>query len=392
VRGFRAGFTARNPLILVVAGLLLVPALLGVEHYFVSGAWSDVPLKFWLRKPTDSFTYVSWTVGRTKLQRPPGAGVYLTGGSSAREALVSGRALAAEIEARGGPRVTALDLGFINQNFAETLAIADNLPARGSWLLVGVNLGRFTAFPAVNERQVVGRDLLLKSAFLRRYVADTTGRHRYSFTILPGIFSYLTDKLRGDGGRALRGSLAGRTYRQHQYTAAGNHSAKQKRRMVRLWLTSRYPVFRRNLDYNLAMLEQVLLLCRQRGVHAVLVELPLNRDIVGDRFEKAIVQYRVPLMAMADEHAVPYVDVNAAAAVPDEDFHDLSHLVEPGRVLWQRQLAEALVPLLRGEETARAAAGPAGPARAASGAAGPARAAAGAAGPARAAAAEVAAR
>ncbi len=347
MKGFRAGLTNRNPLVLVVAGLLLVPALLGFEYYFTSGAWSEVPLTYWLRKPTDSFTYVSWTVGRTKLQRPPGAGVYLTGGSSAREALVSGPALAADVEGLGGPRVTVMDLGFINQNFAETLAIADNVPARGSWLLIGVNLGRFTASPGVNERQVVGRDLLLKSAFLQRYVADTYGRYRYSFTILPGIFSYLTDKLKGDGRRALRGDLAARTYRQHHYTAAKNHSVKQKRRMVDVWLDSRYPVFERNLPYNLDMLEQILVRCRQRGVHAALVELPLNRDIVGTRFQKAIVQYRLPVMALADEYDVAYVDVNEAASVPNEDFHDLSHLVEPGRVRWQRQLAKALVPLLR---------------------------------------------
>ncbi len=356
MRGFKAGFTNRNPLVLIAAGLLLVPALLAFEHYFVSGAWSDVPLKYWLRKPTDSFTYVSWTVGHTKLRRPPGAGVYLTGGSSAREALVSGPALAADVEALGGPSVTAVDLGFINQNFAETLAIADNVPADGSWVLIGVNLGRFTAYPQVNERQVVGRDLLLKSVFLRRYVAGTYGRYRYSYTILPGIFSYLTDRLKGNTGRP----AAGVAYRQHQYTVAGNRSAKQKERMVRVWLAKRYPIFERNLDYNLGMLEQVLLRCRQRGVHAVLVELPLNRDVVGTRFEKAIVQYKVPVMALAAEYDVPYVDVNEAAAVPDGDFHDLSHLVEPGRVLWQRQLAKALVPILEREGADGAGAGTSG--------------------------------
>ena len=346
MRGFKAGFRNRHPLVLVVAGLLLVPALLGFQYYFTGGAWSDVPLKYWLRNPTDSFTYVSWTVGHTKLQAPTTPALYLTGGSSAREALVSGTGLAADVRALGGPRVSAFDLGFINQNFAETLAIADNVPAEGSWLLVGVNLGRFTAYPAVNERQVVGRDLLLKSAFLQRYVADTSGHYRYSFTILPGIFSYLTSYAKKDGTKLLEGRPQTSEYRQHVYTLAKNHSDGQKRRMVKTWLADRYPVFRRNLKYNLAMLEQVLVRCRERGVHAVIVELPLNRDVVGKRFGKAVVLYRVPAMALAAEYDVPYVDVNAAAAVPNGDFHDLSHLVEPGRVLWQRQLARALVPLL----------------------------------------------
>lgn len=346
MRGFRAGFRNRSPLVLVVAGLLMVPALLGLEYAFTSGAWSRVPLEYWLRGPTDSFTYVSWTVGRTKVQPPATAGLYVTGGSSAREALVSGPALAADVLAAGGPRVAVWDFGFINQNFAETLAIADNVPAAGSWVLIGVNLGRFTAFPAENERQVVGRDLLLKSSFLQQYVSTTYGRHTASRTILPGIFSYFASYAEKNGSRLARGRPPARAYRQHQYTLAKNHSDAQKERMVKVWLAERLPVFRRNLAYNLAMLEQILILCRQRGVHAVIVELPLNRDVVGSRFDEAIAAYRVPAEAMAVEYDVPYVDVNAAAAVPNEAFHDLSHLVEPGRVLWQRRLAEALAPLL----------------------------------------------
>lgn len=346
MRGFKAGFRNRNPLVLVVAAALLVPALLGFEYFFTSGAWSTVPLKYWLRNPTDSFTYVSWTVGSTK-RHPPGVpGVYLTGGSSAREAIVSGPSLDAEIHRLGGPRVMAWDFGFINQNLAETLAVADNVPAASSWVLVGVNLGRFTSFPATNERQVVGRDLLLKSAFLQRYVASTYGRYTHSYTILPGIFSYLASYAKKDGRRVLSGHLPAGAYNQHQYTQSGNHTAGQKERMVGTWLATRYPIYERNLRYNLAMLEQILVRCRERGVHAVIVELPLNRQVVRNRFDAAIAEYRVPTRVLAARYGVPYLDFNAAAAIPSADFHDLSHLVEPGRVIWQRQLAKALVPLL----------------------------------------------
>jgi hypothetical protein len=346
VKGFGAGFRNRNPLVLLVAAVLLVPALLGFEYLFTSGAWSVVPLKYCLRNTADSFTYVSWTVGHNKRRPPTVPAVYLTGGSAAREAIVSGPGLAAEVRRRGGPRIVAWDLASINQNFAETLAVADNVPDSPAWVLVGVNLGRFTAFPAENEQQVVGRDLLLKSSFLQKYVASAYGDYAHSYTILPGIFSYLTSYLKKDGSALLAGRLTAREYKQHHYTLSGIHTPGQKERMVATWNAARYPVFHRNVAYNLAMLEQLVARCEQRGVRAVIVELPLNEQVVKGRFDKAIAEYRLPVQALAREHGVPYLDFNAGLNIPSADFHDLSHLVEPGRVLWQKRLAEELVTLL----------------------------------------------
>jgi len=346
VKGFGAGFRNRNPLVLLVAAALLVPALLGFEYLFTSGAWSVVPLKYCLRNTGDSFTYVSWTVGYNKRRPPRMPAVYLTGGSAAREAIVSGPSLAAEVRRSGGPRIAAWDLAGINQNFAETLAVADNVPDSPAWVLIGVNLGRFTAFPAQNEQQVIGRDLVLKSSFLRKYVSRAYGRYTYSYTILPGIFSYLTSYLKKDGPALLEARPAAREYRQHHYTLSGIHTPGQKERMVTKWNAARYPVFRRNLAYNLAMLEQLVARCEQRGVRAVIVELPLNEDVVKGRFDEAIAQYREPVQALARERGVPYLDFNRELAIPSADFYDLSHLVEPGRVLWQKRLAEELVALL----------------------------------------------
>jgi hypothetical protein len=346
VKGFGAGFRNRNPLVLLIAAALLVPALLGLEYLFTSGAWSVVPLKYCLRNTGDSFTYISWTVGHNKRRPPQMPAVYLTGGSAAREAIVSGPSLAAEVRRDGGPRVAAWDLACINQNFAETLAVADNVPDSPAWVLIGVNLGRFTSFPAQNEQQVIGRDLVLKSSFLQQYVSRVYGRYTYSYTILPGIFSYLTSYLKKDGSALLAAKPAARVYIQHQYTLSGIHTPGQKERMVAKWNADRYPVFHRNLAYNLAMLEQLVARCEQRGVHAVIVELPLNEDVVKGRFDKALAEYRVPVQALARERGVPYVDFNHDVAIPSADFHDLSHLVEPGRVLWQKRLAEELVALL----------------------------------------------
>jgi hypothetical protein len=165
---FRRGFRNRSPLVLVAAAILLVPALLGFQWLFTSGAWTVLPLDVALRNPEDSFTYISWMVGRARQDRPDAPGLYLLGGSSARESIVSGDALAAEIADLGGPRVAAFDLGSINQNFAQSLAVADSAPDTPAWLLVGVNLGRFTATEEQNAAQAEGREFLLDSGAAAR--------------------------------------------------------------------------------------------------------------------------------------------------------------------------------------------------------------------------------
>ena len=49
---------------------------------------------------------------------------------------------------------------------------------------------------------------------------------------------------------------------------------------------------------------------------------------------------------MARRYGAPYLDFNADIAIPSSEFHDLSHLVAPGRVTWQRRLAAELTRLL----------------------------------------------
>ena len=344
--GFQAGLRARSPLVLVAAALVLGLVLLGTESYFSTGAWTAVPMKYWMRKASDDYTYVSWTVGANKQHHQKTPAIYFLGGSTAREAITSGDSLSADITSLGGPQTAAWDLGSPNQNFAQSLAVADNVPNSPAWILIGINLGRFTPDRSASMKQVVGREFLLKSAFLREYVAREYGAYKYSRTILPGIFSYLVSYLQEHGAEPLKGSVPTRQYGQHHYSLKYIHSPAQKETMVKIWNKRRYRMFRRNLSFNLAMLEQLLIRCRERGLHPVLVELPNNRDLIGPRFDYAVAQYQEPTQAMAVKYDVPYVDFNQELQLKSADFHDLSHLVEPGRVIWQRRLAQELVRLM----------------------------------------------
>ncbi|NLE21774.1 MAG: hypothetical protein GX624_03175 [Actinobacteria bacterium] len=348
---FGRGFRNRHPLVLIAAAFLLVPALLGFEWLFTSGAWTVVPLDTALRNPEDSFTYVSWQVGRARQDKPDMPGLYLVGGSSARESIVSGDALAAEIEGLGGPRVAVYNLGSINQNFAESLSVLESAPDTPAWLLLGVNLGRFTATREENAEQGQGREFLLKSDAVRSFVSSRWGLEKYQFTILPGIWAYVTDWMRKHGGSLLDGRTPSTEYELHRYSEKTRRSDGHKRRLVKRWNTSRKPVFERNRVANLQMLEELLRKVRERGVNVVLLELPLNKEIVKDAFVSSQRKYKIPVAKLADEYGYPYIDLNETVDIPSRDFQDLSHLIAPGRVIWQHALARELVPLLNAAES-----------------------------------------
>jgi len=345
---FRRGFRTSSPFVLLAAAMLLLPALLGFQWLFTSGTWTVVPLDRALRNPQDSFIYVSWMVGRARREPPDTPGLYLLGGSSARESIVDGDALAAEIAALGGPRVAAYDLGSMNQSFAESLAVVDSVPDTPAWLLIGVNLGRFTATREHNAEQAEGREFLLRSAAVREFAASEWGLATSQFTILPGIWSYITDWTREHGRSALEGQPPSTQYQLHRYSEQTQRSDRQKERMVTVWNTKRRPVFEENLRDNLQLLEALLQRAGERGVRVVLLELPLNEEIVRGRFDASQQQYRRPVSRLARRYDVPYVDLNADVAIPSADFQDLSHLIAPGRMIWQRALAKELVRLMDG--------------------------------------------
>lgn len=343
---FRRGLRNRNPLVLVAALALLVPALLGIQGWFTSGAWSAVPVHRWVRTPTDDYMVVSWMVGRLKQHPPETPLVVLLGGSSGREAIVSGPSLAGEIEADGGPRVTARNLSSRMQRYAQSWAIVDNLPDTPTTVLVGVNLGRFTTSPKSNYNQVIGRELLLKSDSLRRWVNEYAGQHEHSYTILPGIFSALSSYLKQRENDLLyKGRLHPKPYRPHPFDERETLSDEEKQELVEKWLTRYYPAFRKVHEFDAAMLDGLIAQGQRRGLDMVIVELPWNREAVGDAFDEAMATYRAATRAIAEKHDVPYVDFNEEAGIPSDLFLDLSHLRPEGRAIWQSELARRLTAL-----------------------------------------------
>jgi len=226
--------------------------------------------------------------------------VYLLGGSSARECITGNASWAAQVKKLGGPQVRACDLGASNEGFDQDMVLVRAMPKGPTLVLIGVSVGRYTGEP--------GEDV---------NPAD------------PGLTVDSIAEVK------------------HKYHVGKIIPEEGKQNLVDKWVTTRYPVFQANYEYNAGQLEQLVKLCRQRHFRPVLLELPLNFDIVGARFDAPRARYRKGVRALAKRYDIPYLDFGADLGLVNGDFYDLMHLVEPGRGKWQKRLSEEVVKLLK---------------------------------------------
>ncbi len=231
--------------------------------------------------------------------RPAVPLVLLAGGSCARECTVSDVDWASQVVRRGGPAVVAYNIGSRNQTLYENVAFVKALPDIPTIVYIGVNLGRFT------------------SPYTRKVVPLTP-----------------------DPVKSARHS-------QHHYSKARILTLARKRALVSDWLKRRYPVFTARCKYNLGQLERLIRVCKRRGFHPVMLDLPRNIAVIGDAFSRPIARYHRGCKALAREYDIPFVNFVRAAGLVNRDFFDLAHLVEPGRVKFQRLLSDKTVRLLK---------------------------------------------
>jgi hypothetical protein len=190
-------------------------------------------------------------------------------------------------------------MGSRNRTMAQNLAIVRALPRGTSALVyIGINLGAFTS-------------------------AQKTARIRLPSPAPTSV--------------ALR--------QHHAYTASQVLSTERKKTLVRKWLAERYPVYERNFATGAGVLETLIRVCKARGYRPVLLELPRNSSVIGSSLSAPTARYRDTCRRLAVKHDVKWIP--RLATLPNRDFYDLWHLVEPGREVWQGKLSAETAALLK---------------------------------------------
>jgi hypothetical protein len=272
---------------LLIGALLAMLALVAVGERSAARA-EYVVTRDWLRS--------LYVVSDLATHPPATPVVLLLGGSAGRECIFSERSWADQIVRRGGPRVAVRNLSSKNQTFTQDLALVEQLP-RGTPTLVfiGINVGRFNMPPTI------------------------------TFPTWAVPYARVNP---------------------HRYSKARLLSPERKERIAAEWMERRYPVFSERFAYNLAALEQVVFACFERGLHPVLLDLPRNVDVIGDRLDEPVGIYSRACRSLAAGYGIPFVSFVSRAGLESEDFFDIAHLVEPGRAKWQLLLSDTTNALL----------------------------------------------
>ena len=262
------------------------------------------------------------------------------------ECIVSEASLAAQVGRDAKQPVQVVSLAAHQESMAMTLALVDNLPPGPATLAIGLAPIRVTGAPERDAQLLSGHTLLVRSQRLAQIAPKYFGKRAPDTGAIPGIFDYVGSYLRERAaGRALWGTRI--AYESHYYPwGATGHLPLGKRRNVLSVLDTDVKLYRKNADYNFAMLEEVLKLARERGYDVVLYDQPLNASAAGPDWNGVVPAYRKRARALAARYDVPYVHIERHVKLKDEDFADLFHLLAPARLKWQPEMARELAATL----------------------------------------------
>jgi hypothetical protein len=334
--------------VLLLAALLSVPVLLGIQAFFVDGVWTTVPLKYWMSAAGDWHTFVSWTTADLRRNPPQKPLVALVGGSSARESIWGdGEGLAADIAAAGGPDVRGASLTGKYQTIGGSVAIVDNLPSSPTTVVIGVSLIRMYGNVWANTRQIYGSEYLLDSETLRGFAVEQGTAPPLGTTVLPGIARAMATRVERLSSDVLRGKPV--VLRINLHTMDKNKPlTEEKRETITKWANGSWASERlqKNLGPTLELLEASIADARSRGLSVVLLELPHNPSLVGGGYRKTESYYQQRLRQLVRQHGAIYLNFSDDVALSDSDFMDFSHLRPSGRTVWQKRLGEELARLL----------------------------------------------
>ncbi len=132
------------------------------------------------------------------------------------------------------------------------------------------------------------------------------------------------------------------TYTQHRFVAGDVLGDAAKRALLRDWLSTRYPAFKKHYAYDHHQLDLLIAECQRLGLHPELVNMPFNDAIVQPALDAPRAKYARGCRALAAKYHIRYFDFVGQVGFESRDFVDLWHCAPSGRVKFQARLSRVI--------------------------------------------------
>ena len=251
-----------------------------------------------------------------QVQPPSGPMVYDLGDSITRESITSDTRWTSQLDARasraGKTLPRAWSLAGHNQTFGMDEQLVGQIPATPvgqpkGVVLIGVGISRFIGPP------------------LKKTPVDLApATPRVEPTLSP--------------------------WQRHLYDGRPALSLTRKRELVPRWMERRWTGFQANRAKNFASLTRIIKLCAAKGLRPVLLDQPLDMNIVGTGLDRPRLSIRNGcdrlVSTYGKEYGVRYLHFTRSVAIPTKDYWDMHHLFDQGARMWQSRLSNELVKIL----------------------------------------------
>jgi len=340
------GLRSPNPLIMLSGLILAVGAWSVIAQWYISGDYINLPKSTLLPATYVDRFIAHYDVLKYRESEREKAAIFLFGGSSARECLPDDDRLEDSIKEKYNSDFKVLSLGTGNQSLIQSLALIDMLPdgREEDVLLIGVNIHRFNIPKSVIYEDLdnsfgddIVWDLLQPEASqLTRFAGSFKNVVSLSYNQLSRVYGELT----GNGPLA-------KDYTRHRYTYDKRLSDEELGESFDTWLTELDTSFEEYFNLNSGYLDTLIKFAMDKGYKPVLLELPLNTVYAQNRIDKHLKLYGDYCQEVADKYKILYLKTGQEVEWERDHFHDLTHLVEPGREVFLDKLTADLVEVIK---------------------------------------------
>lgn len=319
-------FYKKNILIIIVALVIAIGLIAISEAYILNGNLTKFSRGYILARPNDATGNVSYTLMEENQKQTDKHRIYLIGGSSLRAALVGDDYANDKLHEICGDDKTFVLLQANVATMIDMLEIVDNLPNENGTVVISSNVPKLlqyadtqsflfkskTAYDFKRNNELYN-SLGYKAGLLDNFVSSNMVKKLFDRVFNAESFAEITMEF----------EVPAKVHKMPTYDKDFSN------------LASKYAgIFTRPNDTHFELyeilLEEILHICKAKGLNLVLIDTPLNIGIYSDDFiygdDSALPKFRELNQSFSLKHDIAYLNFMQDLDIDKAHYKDLVHL------------------------------------------------------------------